>query len=41
VDYNLVPDLLLGYGPVKTEADFDPDDPIFNRAPFPRATSPP
>jgi hypothetical protein len=36
VDDNLVPDLLLGYGPVNTEADFNPDDPIFNRA-----TSPP
>jgi hypothetical protein len=41
VDYNLVPDLLLGYGPVKTDADFPPDDPIWRDPLTPRANYPP
>jgi hypothetical protein len=41
VDYNLVPDLLLGYGPVATDADYPPDHPIWRDPLIPRAAYPP
>jgi hypothetical protein len=41
VDYNLVPDLLLGYGPVATDADYPPDHPIWKDPLIPRAAYPP
>jgi hypothetical protein len=41
VDYNLVPDLLLGYGPVATDADYPPDHPIWKDPLVPRAAYPP
>ena len=41
INYAIVPDLLLGCGPVKTDADYPPDDPIWQHPPRPCATSPP
>jgi hypothetical protein len=41
LDYNLVPDLLLGYGPVATDADYPPDHPIWKDPLVPRAAYPP